>query len=112
MYNEIENGLSVLPDDSIFKQKMLEKQSNQPNHILNSLSNDNLFHGYLGKNLGRWMKIEADIGGNIITKIGQLIKVGTGFIVLKLNTNPVSSIICETGCIKFVTILYGGRIKE
>ena len=112
MYNEIENGLRVLSDDSIFKQKMLEAQNNQPNYLSQSLNNDNLFHGYLGKNLGRWMKIECDIGGNIITKIGQLIKVGAGFVVLKLNTNPVSSIVCETNCIKFVTILYGGRIKE
>ncbi len=108
----IENGLSVLTEDSIFKQKMLETQNEPPNFTLQALNNDNFFHGYLSKNLGRWMKIESEIGGNVATKIGQLIKVGAGFVVLKLNTNPVSSVVCETGCIKFVTILYGGKIKE
>ena len=113
MYNkETENSLSILPEDSIFKQRMLQTDNNSQSYLTQSLNNDNFFHGYLSKNLGRWMKVEALLGNNTITKIGQLIKVGAGFIVLKLNTNPVSSVVCETGSIKFVTILYGGKIKE
>ena len=113
MFNEdIDNGLSVLPDTSLFKQKMMQTNQNENLYNKNILNDDLFLPGFLSKNLGRWMKVESVVGNSIVTKIGQLIKVGAGFIVLKLNTNPISSVVCEMGCIKFVTILYNGRIKE
>ena len=109
--NDLENGLSVLSDDSLFKQKMLSDTHNK-NYLSQLLNDDCFLPGFLSKNLGRWMKVESCVGNEIVTKIGQLIKVGAGFIVLKLNTNPVSSVVCEINSIRFVTILYSGRIKE
>lgn len=112
--NSSENGLSVLPEDSLFKQKMLQNDMSKPSgdYLSQMMNNDSFLPGFLAKNLGRWMKVESIVGGNLITKIGQLIKVGAGFIVLKLNTNPVSSVVCEMSSIRFVTILYSGKIKE
>lgn len=113
MFNEdIDNGLSVLPDTSLFKQKMMQTNQNENLYNKNILNDDLFLPGYLSKNLGRWMKVESVVGNSVVTKIGQLIKVGAGFIVLKLNTNPISSVVCEITSIRFVTILYSGKIKE
>lgn len=109
------NSLSILPDESLFKQRMLSVNSDdtyESEYIPDIMKNDIFLPAFLSKNMGRWVKAELLIGNSLVPKIGQLIKVGAGFIVLKLNTNPVSSVVCDINSIRFVTIIYSGKIKE
>ncbi len=101
-------------ENNIFKQKMelQENTANASDNYLTQMMNNDLFlPAYLSKNLGKWMKIEMLMGNSLTEKIGQLIKVGAGYVVLKLNTNPVSTVVCDLKCVKIVTIIYSGKIK-
>ncbi len=97
-------------DNSIFKQKMQLNEYGE-NYLTEIMNNDLFLPAYLSKNLGKWMKLEMLMGNQLTEKIGQLIKVGAGYVVLKLNTNPVSTVVCDLKCIKIVTIIYSGKIK-
>lgn len=101
-------------ENSIFKRKMEMQENtavNTENYLTEIMNNDLFLPAYLSKNLGKWMKIEMLMGNQLTEKIGQLIKVGAGYVVLKLNTNPVSTVVCDLKCIKIVTIVYSGKIK-
>ncbi len=101
-------------ENSIFKRKMEMQENtavNTENYLTEIMNNDLFLPAYLSKNLGKWMKIEMLMGNQLTEKIGQLIKVGAGYVVLKLNTNPVSTAVCDLKCIKIVTIVYSGKIK-
>lgn len=100
--------------NSIFKQKMEMQENtavNTENYLTEIMNNDLFLPAYLSKNLGKWMKLEMLMGNQLTEKIGQLIKVGAGYVVLKLNTNPVSTVVCDLKSIKIVTIVYSGKIK-
>lgn len=108
-----ENSLDVF-ENSIFKQKMEMRDNvsvNAENYLHEIMNNDLFLPAYLSKNLGKWMKIEMLMGNQLTEKIGQLIKVGAGYVVLKLNTNPVSTVVCDLKSIKIITIIYSGKIK-
>lgn len=101
-------------ENSIFKRKMEMQENtavNTENYLTEIMNNDLFLPAYLSKNLGKWMKIEMLMGNQLTEKIGQLIKVGAGYVVLKLNTNPISTVVCDLKCIKIVTIVYSGKIK-
>ncbi len=71
--------------------------------VLNNLS---FMPAFLRRNIGKWMKVEALIGNSVSEKVGQLLRVGANYLVLKQNTNPVTTAVCDIYCVKFVTILY------
>lgn len=70
------------------------------------LTNDSFLPAYLLKNKGKWVKVEHLIGNNLVSHIGQLIKVGIDFIVLKTDSNNLSTLLCNLKDIRFMTIVY------
>ena len=92
-------------------EAMLSEYSNM--YSLNGITNNEManleipfLHSFLSENKGKWMKLELLLGNNLVSKIGQLIKVGANFAVLKLDTNPVSTLVCDLKSVKFITIIY------
>ena len=67
---------------------------------------------YLSRQIGKWMKVEMLLGNDLHAVVGQLLKVGPGYLVLKQNTNPVSTVICNMSGVHLITILYGSKPKE
>lgn len=61
---------------------------------------------YLSKNIGRWVKVEHFLGNELVSHIGQLISVGLDFIVLKIDSNTLATVVCNTKDICFITIIY------
>ena len=70
------------------------------------MNNDAFLPSFLGKNIGRWMKVEHYLGNNIETHIGRLFKVGIDFLVLQLNAERPTTVVCNLKDIKFITIIY------
>lgn len=79
---------------------------------LNELSELSFLPSYLTKNIGKWMKVEHLIGGSLISHIGQLISTGVDYIVLKLESDTVTTVVCNMKDIRFITIIYDRNIKS
>ncbi len=61
---------------------------------------------YLSKNIGRWVKVEHFLGNEFVSHIGQLISVGIDFIVLKIDSSTLATVVCNIKDICFITIVY------
>ena len=66
---------------------------------------------YLKKCIGRWIRVEHLLGNELVTHIGQLISTGMDFIVLKLDSDAVITVVCNIKDIRFITIIYDKNIK-
>ncbi len=66
----------------------------------------NFLPNYLAKNIGKWVKVEHLIGNNLVSHIGQLVASGIDYIVLKLEGNNVTTVICNLKDIRFITVIY------
>ncbi len=62
---------------------------------------------YLTCHIGKDVKIEALISNRIEVKTGVLMEVGKDYLVLKLP--KCQSVIIEGSCIKFITVMHGGK---
>ena len=62
---------------------------------------------YLNCHIGKFVKVEVAVLNRIETKVGVLMDVGTNYLVLKLP--ECQSVIIEGGCIKFITVMHGGK---
>ena len=67
--------------------------------------NPSYMNSYLNTQIGRWMNVDMQAAGTMYRKTGQLIHVGSDFIVLKLN-EPLTTFISGIDSIKFITIIY------
>ena len=85
------------------EQPPRQMQPNQPNAA--GLSD------YLQQNIGRWMRVESYVGNTLERKVGQLIDVGAGYIVLK-KLDPLTTQMCDINSIKFVTIIYDNNYNR
>ncbi len=87
----------------IFNENDLEIYENYINSEIPSKELAN----YLSRHIGKPVKIEALISNRIEIKSGILMEVGKDFLVLKLP--ECQSIIIEGSCIKFITVMHGGK---
>ncbi len=67
--------------------------------------NPSYLQSYLTTQIGRWMNVDMNAANHMHRQMGQLIHVGSDFIVLKLS-EPLTTFICTIDSIKFVTIIY------
>jgi hypothetical protein len=69
-----------------------------------TLANPIYTPGLLRQLIGKWMRIEFLVGGNLTDRVGMLVQVGASYIVLQ-SLEVSSSIICDIYSIKFVTVM-------
>lgn len=68
--------------------------------------NDNNISNFLSKHIGRKIKIEYDTQNDIKEIYGQLINVGSDFIVIKLPTKPLNTAVFKNNFIKKIIIIF------
>ena len=76
-----------------------------------SSENEAFLPGYLKRHIGKWMRVEFLLGGNLVRRVGQLIDVGASFIVLKMY-EANTTMVCDLYSIKFITILYDKQMSK
>lgn len=77
------------------------------NHTPLSLSNTAYLPAFLNQHIGRLVKIEGMANGIGYERIGMLLTVGDGFIVIKLMTEPLSTLVCPLSSVNLITVLFG-----
>lgn len=73
------------------------------------LSNTAFMPAFLSKHIGKLVKIEALLGNQLHERIGILMTVGAGFIVLRFKNN--ATLVCDLDSIRFVTIIHDNNFK-
>ena len=69
------------------------------------LMNDPSFvPGYLATQIGRTVRVEFEIGQGLTDRVGTLLGVGAGFILLREPTSG-ATILCDLSPVRFVTIV-------
>ena len=79
--------------------------SKQSTSLPESMENKIFFQGYLKNHIGKLVKVESLIGERMESRIGILMDVGFDYIVVKLNRNCCSMVICSSA-IKYITIIH------
>lgn len=76
-----------------------------------ALTNPAYLPAYLKKQTGKIVRLEFQIGDALETRVGQLLDVGTTFVVIKLF-KPSTTMICDISTIKFITVAHGNEVKN
>lgn len=66
---------------------------------------------FLERHIGKWMCIEFLVGNELVKRVGQLMKTGNGYIVLRSFT-PTATLLCDAKSIKFATIIYDTDFRK
>lgn len=74
-----------------------------------SLKNTAYMPAYLSKHLGKLVRVELLIGNELHQRIGILMTVGAGFIVLRFKNN--ATLVCDLKSIRFVTIIHNNDMN-
>lgn len=86
-------------------------QMNNEMMLPENMTNNAYIPAYLRKQIGRWVRAEFLVGKSIVEKVGQLIEVGTEYIILKL-LEPATTMLCDVSSIKFITIIYDANVER
>lgn len=97
------NGLEKSPNYSIEELNMSYIPSENKN-LPKTLTNTAYMPAYLSKHLGKLMRVEFLLGNELHQRIGILMTVGAGFIVLRSKNN--ATLVCDLKSIRFVTIIH------
>lgn len=62
------------------------------------------------KILGRNITVDFNFENGMVTKSGKLVGFGPDYIVLRQDTNPLTTVIANTRNIDFITVTYGEAI--
>ncbi|MCL2342963.1 MAG: hypothetical protein FWC62_03570 [Firmicutes bacterium] len=71
------------------------------------MNNPNFVPGYLSTHIGSTVRVEFEIGQGLTDRVGTLLGVGAGFILLQEPTSG-ATILCDLGPVRFVTIVDEG----
>ncbi len=85
------------------KYHMTVEDSKTKTALKDAMNMENM-PSYLSGMIGKLVKVESLIGGRLESRIGKLMSVGNGYIVLKLNCRGCSTLICELSCVKYITV--------
>lgn len=75
-----------------------------------TLKNTAYMPAYLSKHLGKLMRVEFLLGNELHQRIGILMTVGAGFIVLRSKNN--ATLVCDLKSIRFVTIIHNNDVNS
>lgn len=103
-----QNGMLSNPQQSVDFTTL----SPSINHTPLSLSNTAYLPAFLNQHIGRFAKIEGTANGIGYERVGMISTVGDGFIVIKLPTEPLSTLVCPLGSVNLITILFGEDPKD
>ena len=67
--------------------------------------NPSYLQSYLTTQIGRWMSVDMQTANHLQHQVGQLIHVGSDFLVLKLS-DPLTTFVCTLDSVKSLTIIY------
>jgi len=91
-----ERNMSYIPTDN--------------NNLPMSLKNTAYMPAYLSKHLGKLVRVECLIGDVLHQRIGILMTVGAGFIVLRSKNN--ATLVCDSKSIRFITIIHNNDLNS
>ena len=99
--------------DSLFDNEFnLSEFNNYLDDMKNSIcDNSDYLTEYLKQHIGKMVKLEFFLGNSLEIRIGQLIEVGKGCVILRLY-KPSTTIVCDTKDIKFITIAHSNEVKS
>lgn len=113
MYEEylesIENSNSQKDLQYITQEKNMSYIPSDNKNIPESLKNTAYMPAYLSKHLGKLVRVEFLIGNELHQRIGILMTVGAGFIVLRFKNN--ATLVCDLKSIRFVTIIHNNDMN-
>ena len=72
--------------------------------MMEVLNNPSFVPGYLSMQIGRTVRVEFEVGPGLTDRVGTLIGVGAGFILLREPTSG-ATILCDLSPVRFVTIV-------
>lgn len=75
-----------------------------------SLKNTAYMPAFLAKHIGKLVRVEFLLGHELHQRIGILMTVGAGFIVLRSKNN--ATLVCEADSIRFVTIIHNNDLNS
>lgn len=73
------------------------------------LRNTAYMPAFLSKHIGKLVRVEHLLGGQLISRTGILMTVGAGFIVLRSKNN--ATLVCDSDSIRFVTIVHNNDLN-
>ncbi len=80
-------------------------------NVPHTLNNTAFMPAFLSRHIGKLIKVESLLGDRLETKVGVLMTVGAGYIVLRqLNNN--NTIVCEMRPIKYATIVHNNNVRQ
>lgn len=91
------NNMSYIPRDNMNVPQMLQNSAFMP--------------AFLSKHIGKLIKAESLMGDRLETKIGVLMNVGAGFIVLR-QFRSNNTVICDLYSIKYITVVHDNDPKK
>lgn len=83
-------------------------QQNQ--NISERLKNTAYMPAFLAKHIGKLVRVEFYLGNQLVTRMGILMTVGDGFIVLRSQNN--CTLLCDAKSIRFVTIIHDNDLRS
>lgn len=107
--NEMSTDINMPPMQRQRDNMSLIPQENR--NLPKSLKNTAYLPSFLAKHIGKLIKVESLIGGNLESRIGILMTVGANYIVLRqMRSN--NTMICDSTLIKYATIIHDNDIKK
>ena len=74
------------------------------------LRNTAYMPAFLSKHIGKLVRVEHLLGGQLVSRTGILMTVGATFIVLRSKNN--ATLICDGASIRFVTIIHNNDLNN
>lgn len=91
------------------EEKNMSYIPSENKNLPESLKNTAYMPAYLSKHLGKLVRVELLIGNELHQRIGILMTVGAGFIVLRFKNN--ATLVCDLKSIRFVTIIHNNDMN-
>lgn len=105
-----QNGMLPQNRVSTIEEQNMSYIPTDNNDLPKTLKNTAYMPAYLSKHLGKLVRVESLIGDELHQRIGILMTVGAGFIVLRSKNN--ATLVCDTKSIRFVTIIHNNDLNS
>ncbi len=103
------NNMGTVPTVTIEDSNMSYIPTDNRNLPI-ELKNTAYMPAFLSKHIGKLVRVEHLLGGQLISRTGILMTVGAGFIVLRSKNN--ATLVSDSDSIRFVTIIHNNDLNS
>ena len=106
----VQRGISKECKTDTIEERNMSYIPTDNKRVPEALKNTAYMPAYLSKHLGKLVRVECLLGNELHQRIGILMTVGAGFIVLRSKNN--ATLVCDLKSIRFVTIIHNNDINS